>query len=84
MPEAQEVLTAAIELVREALDRLDSIDARTPAIHLQHAIALMTTEPVPLTEGDAERALQGEECQALMRRLGWISGDPGAVLALET
>jgi hypothetical protein len=73
MLDPQEILSAAITLARQALDMLDSIDASRPAVHLQHAIDVMTDAPTPRTEEEAEAMLQTPECQALMHRLGFAA-----------
>ena len=75
MLDPHETISAAIVLVRQALDMLDSINVRHPAVHLQYAIDIMSDAPIPRTAEEAEIMLQTPECQVLMRRLGLASAE---------
>ncbi len=64
-----DTIEAAAGLARRALEILDRIGAALPALHLQHAIDVMTDAPIHKTIAEMERCLEMPECQALLRRL---------------
>ena len=68
-------LDMAIGYIRQGLDLLDALGERGPALHLQHAIDVLTKAPIPRSEAEAEAMLGSPEIRAVAEWLGWEPGD---------
>ncbi len=66
----ERALNMAQSLMRRALELLDMFDEQAPAVHLQHAIDVLTNAPVPRTVDEADALLAAPEVRALQERFG--------------
>lgn len=73
MADRAQALNTALNLMRHALELLDTFGERETGIHLQHAIDTLTDAPVARSVDEAEAMLDSPESQEIQKRLGWIA-----------
>lgn len=75
--ERERALQMAQSLMRRALELLDMVDEPAPAVHLQHAIDVLTNAPIPRTIEEAEAQLDTPEARAIQDRWNCGTGELG-------
>ncbi len=64
------VSLTALNFMKQALELLDNIEERVAALHLQHAIDVLTGAPIPRSDEEMEEMFITAEARALQQPLG--------------